>query len=285
LSGALDVAEMNGLIVKQSNSSGYRFRHDRIQQAALNMIPDEQKSAFHLSVGRALLKALSSDNIYANIFLIVNLLQEGVELIENQEERISMATLCLHAGEKASAASAFLVALRYLNLGLAVLGDCGWKDNYDLTLDLTNAAAEVAYCNADYERVDALTSSVLSEACCFDDKVRAYTTKIYALGSRHFLQQAIDIGFEVLRELGEPFPKKGRQVYILLNFMKTNRVLRNKTTEDILNLPTLHEPNKLAAIRIMNLLFPYCIAGRLEFAPLLAMRVVQITLRSGISGM
>jgi predicted ATPase len=285
VSSALDVAEMNGLIVKQSNSCGYRFRHDRIQQAASSMIPDEQKAAFHLSIGRALLQALSSDDIYANIFLIVNLLQVGVELIETEEEKVSMATLCLRAGEKASVSSAFLVALRYLNLGLAILGDSRWRFNYNLTLILTNAAAEVAYCNADYEHMDALTNSVLSQAHCFDDKVRAFTTQIYSLGSRHRLQQAIDLGLEVLRELGEPFPKKIRRFYTRWTLIKTNRMLRNKTTDDILNLPRLRNPNKLAAVRIMNLLFPFCLDGRVELAPLLGMRVVQITMETGICGM
>lgn len=282
---AVDALESNGLIVKQDNCDGYRFRHDRIQQAAFNMIPGEQKAAFHLSIGRALLQALSSNEIHDNIFLIVNLLQVGVDLIESQQERSSMATLCLRAGEKASVSSAFLIASRYLNLGLCLLGDHRWRNHYGLTLDLTNAAAEVAYCNADYDCVDALTASVFSGARCFDDKVRAHTTHLYSLGSRNSIQRAIDIGFEVLRELGEPFPKKGRVVYILLNLVKTNRMLRNKTLEDIVNLPRLRDSNKLAAIRIMNLIFPYCIDARLEFAPLVAMRIVQVTLKSGISGM
>lgn len=285
VTSALEALVANGLIVKQGNSSGYRFRHDRIQQAAFSLIPDEEKAAFHLSIGRALLHALSADDIHRNLFLIVNLLQAGVDLIESQDEKMNMATLCLRAGEKASVSSAFLVAFRYLNLGLFILGERRWRNHYGLTLDLTNAAAEVAYCNADYDSVDTLTASVLSGARCFDDKVRAYTTQIYSLGSRHAIQRAIDIGLEVLRELGEPFPKKGRLVYILLNLVKTNRMLRNKTIDEIMGLPRLHDSNKLAAIRIMTLIFPYCIDGRLEYAPLLAMRIVQITIQSGISGM
>jgi hypothetical protein len=39
------------------------------------------------------------------------------------------------------------------------------------------------------------------------DKTRALTTSIYSLGSRNSeVQKALDLGFKVLADLGEPFP-------------------------------------------------------------------------------
>jgi predicted ATPase len=172
-----------------------------------------------------------------------------------------------------------------LNLGISILGKRHWRDQYHLSLDLYNAAAEVEYCNANFDRMDALINEVLENARCADDKIRAFTASIYSLGSRNELQKATDLGFQVLKDLGEPFPSKGRTTTILFEFFRTKRMLQKLSDDDILNLPMMYDVNKLAALRIMNLLYAYTLNGRPRLAPLIAMRLVQTTLSGGLSGM
>ena len=54
----LEPALQEGLLVR-SGPEQYRFLHDRIQQAAHALIPEEERKAVHLRIGRLLLASLS----------------------------------------------------------------------------------------------------------------------------------------------------------------------------------------------------------------------------------
>jgi predicted ATPase len=278
------IAEEKGLI--ERSCAGWRFVHDQIQQSAYSLIPEYERGEVHLQIGRKLWSSLGdTDELGLNTFLVVNQLRHGAHLIKHQGERDRMAVLLLRAGEKATKSSAFQNAASHLNLGISMLGNRHWRDQYHLSLDLYNATAEVEYCNANFDRMDELINEVLKNARCTDDKTRALTTSIYSLGSRNELQKALDLGFKVLADLGEPFPATGRTLTIVFEFMKTKRMLRNLSDDDILNLPRMYDTRKLAAMRIMILLFTYSVTGRPTLAPLIAFRLVQATLSHGLSGM
>jgi len=108
---------------------------------------------------------------------------------------------------------------------------------------------------------------------------------VYSMGSRNDLQKAIDRGFEVLREFGEPFSSKPSVFSIIVELRKTKKMLRRLSDDGILSLPKMRDPEKLSAMRIMNLLFTYTLTGRPMYAPLVAMRLVQTTVTFGMSRM
>ena len=61
LHAALWEAVHAGLIVEQG--SNYKFLHDRIQQAAYCLIPEEQRAEVHVRLGRALLASLTAEEL------------------------------------------------------------------------------------------------------------------------------------------------------------------------------------------------------------------------------
>ena len=65
---------------RETHSCIYRFLHDRVQQAAYSLIPEEQKQTTHLHMGQLLLQKLSPEQQDTNIFTIVNHWNQAIEL-------------------------------------------------------------------------------------------------------------------------------------------------------------------------------------------------------------
>ena len=91
----------------------YKFLHDRVQQAAYSLIPEQQKPAVHRRIGQR----LNTADVEENVFEIVNQLNMGVELIDTPDEQERLARFNLMAGRKALAATAHAAALNYLSVG------------------------------------------------------------------------------------------------------------------------------------------------------------------------
>ena len=63
-------------------------------------------------------------------------------------------------------------------------------------------------CCAHVEEMDELIEAILKHARCLEDKLPAYGTQMYSLGTRSLSHQSLDLGIKVLEELGEPFPRR-----------------------------------------------------------------------------
>jgi serine/threonine protein kinase len=125
----------------------YKFRHDRIQQAAYSLIDEQHKKAVHLQIGRLLLQNTPTAQTAEKIFDIVGHLNQAQELIESEPEKLAFVRLNLAAGKKAKEAIAYTSARQYLNVGKKMLGTDHSIANYDLFFTLHKKLAEVEYLN------------------------------------------------------------------------------------------------------------------------------------------
>ena len=287
---AIGMAEDCGFVMFEYDSGRGRFLHDRYQQAAYSLTPELDRAAFHLFIGRQLRNKMMQNGApeslsSKDVFLIVNQMRYAVDLLEDQNEKDGFALLCLRAGERAMTSAAFSLAADYLSQGIGLLSERHWRDQYQLSLDLFNTAAEVAYCNGNFDTVDVLLGAIFSNALSFDDMLWAHSTKIYSLGARNEAAKAIDEGLVVLEKLGERIPAHPSFLRTVWELLKTQRVLRGKSDDDIVNLPPLRDNQKLASMRIMNLLMIYTFWSRQDLMPVVSMRMIQITMKHGLLGM
>ncbi len=132
--GELQDAVRNGLVL--ASGRAYTFLHDRVQEAAYSSIPEAERAAAHLRIGRLLAARTAPDGIEDSVFEIVSQLNRGAHLIEQDEERARVAELNLIAGRRAKAAVAHAAALTYLVAGLSLLSEDDWQRRYRLVFEL-----------------------------------------------------------------------------------------------------------------------------------------------------
>ncbi|NEO92083.1 MAG: response regulator [Moorea sp. SIO3G5] len=267
--------------LREHQSPSYKFLHDRVQQAAYFLIPEDQKQLTHLTIGQLLLKNIPTAEREEKIFDIVNQLNYGVELITDQAQRDELAQLNRIAGEKAKAATAYGAAFKYLTVGLELLGENSWQRQYDLTLALYQAAAEAAYLNTDFEQMEQMVMVVLAQGKTLLDKIKAYEVSIDAYKAQNQSEQAISTGLQVLKLLGIELPQQPSPDDIGLAVNQTQSGLDGKEIEDLMNLPVMTAPEKLAAMSILWRLMPVAYLTLPLLFPLVVLKEVNLSLQNG----
>ena len=140
---------------------GYRFLHDRVQQAAYSLIPDDQKEANHYHIGQLLLEQISPETRERYIFEIVNQLNYGVNLITEQVARDELAELNLVACRKAKGGSAYKAAREYGVIGIDLLGRKAWQRKYVTMLQLHELVAEASVIYGDFQGMNQQIDAVI----------------------------------------------------------------------------------------------------------------------------
>lgn len=259
----------------------YKFAHDRIQQAAYSLIPEVEKQVVHWRVGQLLLQNTSPDDREQKIFDIVNHFNLGRGLIRQQAEQDELAELNLTAGKKAKAAAAYGPACNYLQVGLSLLGKDAWERRYDLALALHTETAEAVYLNGDFEQMERLTDTVFQRAKTLPDAVRAYEVRLSAYSLQKRQRDGVKLGLRILGLLEIHLPENPTQADIIQALQETQRVLEGETFEDLLDLPRMTDPHKLAAIGILLRLYHHAYTGAPELYPLIVSKIVSLSVRYG----
>lgn len=280
----LAILEDRSLVVLDDRGTSGQFAHDKFLEAAYSLIPEKEKAKQHLDNARCLLDHLNEDQVDRHLFAICNQFSLGLsDLKPTEKEQVAM--LCGRAARKSAGASVFASAVLYVDFAIELLEVRHWRDQYQLSLELYNLAAELEYCIGNHLTVDKLVGNILQNARTFEDKLQAYGTHIYSLGSRGDGERAIDEGFSVLKELGEAFPRRLVLLHTIRSLIATQKLLKNKTDEDILNLPLVTDTKVLSAMKILKVIYPHILISRSEYAPLVAMRSISITFEHGLSPM
>ena len=266
----------------------YKFLHDRVQQAAYFLIPESQKQSTHLEIGQLLLRkgghgrtAPTATEKEEKIFDIVNQLNIGVELITHQIERDELAQLNLIAGHKAKNSTAYATAKKYLTVGIELLDIECWQNHYNLTLQLYEEAAEAMYLNGDFEQMERLTEIVIQKANTILDKIQVYQVKIQALKAQNKIKQSLNFGLDILQLLGIYLPKDPEPTEIPRAFEETQLALHGKRIQDLIDLPDMTDPQKLAATQILLKLCPAAYMVTPVLLPLITFKQIQLALEYG----
>ncbi|MCP4131101.1 MAG: AAA family ATPase [bacterium] len=230
----------------------YRFSHDRIQEAAYSLIPDEEKSLLHYRIGKLEFRNTKNEELREKIFYIVNQLNAGIDLVTEESEKQSLAELNLTAGKKALVSSAYASALNYLETGIGLLEENCWQQSYNFTLELHQKAIVAAKLTAKYETMEKLAEEIFQNTQTILDTIKVYEAKIFACTARYQPLEGIGIGLTALRLLGLRMPGEPSKLRIVYKLLLTRLSLMGKPVENLATLPEMKDPYKLAVMQILT---------------------------------
>ncbi|MEH2229273.1 MAG: AAA family ATPase [Nostoc sp.] len=259
----------------------YKFLHDRVQQAAYSLIPDDHKQLTHLKIGQLLLSVMSETEKEEKIFEIVNQLNKGANLIVPETEREELAKLNLAAAQRAKSATAYVAAIEYATKGIQLLPISCWQQCYELTLALHDLAAEVACLSGDFRQMEQIFEKVVQNARQLLDKVKVYEVRILAEVAQSQQPKAIKTALSTLELFGVLFPEQPTDADITESLQQTEDVLKGKHLEDFLELPEMTDFQALATIRILAAVTAAVYQAVPELLPLIVCKQIRLSVEYG----
>jgi len=269
--------------VRQTLNASFKFLHDQIQQAAYTSIPPSRRQAIHRKIGSLLLANISPGQQEERIFDLVHHLNLSRTLIDNQPEKTELAQLNLLAGKRARLSAAYQPAFAYLQTGVELLGETCWQHQYELTLSLYEETAEAAYLNGNFEEMERLVQCALQHTRKLLDQVKIYEMKIRAYSAQNRTPEAIKTGLQLLKLFNIHIPENPNRLHFLRGWLRTKWALSGKQIEDLLDLPQMHDHDKLAASRILISTGSVAYNVTPELLPLLTFKGVELLVKYGNS--
>ncbi|TKC90765.1 ATP-binding sensor histidine kinase [Polyangium fumosum] len=246
---ALWEAVREGLVLRLDGT--YKFLHDRVQEAARSLIPEDERALLHLRIGRLLVARASREELEEGIFDIANQHNLGASLLASREEKDHVAELNLRAGKKAKASTAYLSAIKYFSAGMALLASDGWERQYDLTFGLHLECAESEVASGGFTAAEGLLSVVLGHARTNVDHARATCVKVYLHTIQDQYDEAVAAAITGLRPFGivlSPHPSRDQ---VDQEYGRIWQMLGERRIEDLIDLPLMTDPDGKAALDIL----------------------------------
>ncbi len=254
----------------------YRFLHDRVQQAAYLLTPEDQRIPLHLRIGRTLRTRRPSA-----VFEIVNHLNLAAALIDGGDEALELARLNLEAGKSAMRSGAHAAALSYLAAGYDRVGEGGWTSHHALTYELTFQRARCELISGQLGAAEARITPLLTRARSRAEQVSVHRLKVDLHGTRGEFPQAVEAALSCARLFGIELPVHPNPEELRATVQAMWDELEQRKLESLLDLPPMTDPDQRALLALFAAVLPPAYFINPDLHDLLACQMVGASLRHG----
>jgi PAS domain S-box-containing protein len=278
---ALWEATRAGLVLHRDGS--YAFLHDRVQEAAYALIPESERAAEHLRIGRVLMSRTPPDDIEEKIFEIVNQLDRGTALISLQGERERVAELNLIAGKRAKTSTAYASALNYLIAGRALLAKDSWEQRYDLTFPLEYYRAECELLTADLAAAEERLTELSVRAQNLADIAAVACLRLTLYTTLDRSDRGVEVCLEYQRREGVHWRPHPTHNEVRQEYERIWQQLGSRSIEELIDLPLMNSPESRASIDVLTEVVTPALFTDENLLALVLCRMVNLSLEYGNS--
>src|SRR5258708_10804905 len=220
----------------------YTFVHDRVQEAAYALIPESERAAVLVRIGRLCVSRAAAEEMEEKMLEIVNQLNRSTVLIGSLEEREWVAELNLVAGKRAKTSTAYASALTYFVAGHRLLAEESWEQRYALIFALEFQRAECEVLTGDFPAAEERLSILSRRAEDLADSaaIARLQTELYAALDQN--DRAVAAGLEYLRCAGIDWSPHPTNDEVRQEDERVWQQLGGRPIETPLHLPPLTDP-------------------------------------------
>jgi PAS domain S-box-containing protein len=278
---ALWEAARTGLILRLDNS--YAFLHDRVQEAAYALIPEDERAAAHLQIGRVLVSRAPSEELEEKIFEIVNQLDRGAALIHSRQERDRVAEFNLIAGKRAKTSTAYASALSYLAAGRALLMEDSWERQYELTFSIEYHRAECELLTADLAAAEERLIMLSRRAGNLVDIAAVACLRLTLYTTLDRSDRGVEVCLEYLQRGGVRWSPHPTRDEVRHEYDRIWQQVGTRSIEELVDLRLMSNPEVRATLDVLTEVVTPALFTDENLLSLVICRMVNLSLEHGNS--
>lgn len=259
----------------------FAFQHDRVQQAAYNLIDETRLKEVHLAIGERLQATLSEAELSERIFGVVDHLNFGRDLIADTAKRIDLARLNLVAAHKATDSIAYTVALSQVKIAQELLGENGWEENYDLMIEVFRNRASLEYIVGNLDTCNEIIGITLENVQTDLEKAEVYFTRIAQHTLLGEFPQAVEAGSMALALVGVELPSENLEDAGQQAIGSATGMLEGIEIASLYDRPDATDPAVLLAQRCLRHLTIAAFLYNQQLFPIIVGTSVKLSLEHG----
>ncbi|BDG03995.1 ATP-binding protein [Anaeromyxobacter oryzae] len=280
----LEQAVCDAVLVREegNGAAAYRFRHDQLQQTALQLVPPSKRPSLHARLGRILGGRVVGGDAAVAFDAAYHIHLAGPDRLP-EDERILAARVDLVCARRARRAAAERAAHEYASRGCAILGEAGWSAAYELTLELHTEAACAAFAVGAAEDFRRLAQRVKERARSFIDELPMQEVLVVALTGSGDVPAAFDLVCEGARRFGLSLPSDPRADDIAAASRRIDLALATMTPEWLAKANRVDDPSMVALLRLLGLGNAAAYTARPHLLRMLVALELDLSARHGFS--
>jgi predicted ATPase/signal transduction histidine kinase len=281
MQAALADAGAVGLILRSNES--YRFLHDRVQEAAYSLIPEDVRADTHLRIGTALASNTPPDKLGDRIFEIVNQLNRSAHLMTSAPERERTAGLNLMAARRAKVATAYTSAIAYLHAGRALVNDEPERYDHALVFSLECLLAECEMLTAETAAAEQRLTMLAGQAKGVQEIGLVTRLRLTLQQALNRSDRAVDVFLEFWRGRGEDWTAHPSHEEAVREYDRIWKLIGDRQVGDLIQLSPMTDPDALEVHEVLSEIVTPSMFFDPEFFLRVACRMVSHNLEYGNS--
>jgi predicted ATPase/signal transduction histidine kinase/GAF domain-containing protein len=271
----------DGLLLRTER--GYAFAHDGVREAAYALMPESERAATHLRIGRLFAGQLAAGEGTDDIFAIVGQFNRGALMITAPGERVRVAELNLEAGKRAIAAAAYETALGYLDAGCALLAATNWDTDYRVSFELEFHRADCLFMVGEVAVAEERLSSLSAQSRSVSDHARVVNRQTVVYSYLGKLDTAVELTVDCAARMGQILPVKPEPGALDEEYRQFSRRLDGRSVDTLFDLPSMTDSHWLQVMEVLESLMTISGIHREDLQILTVLRMANISLDHGLT--
>jgi histidine kinase len=229
----------------------YNFSHDKVQEAATQIMTAPEREQHHHLIGVKLLTRAETPLQGRELFSVADHLNKATSLL-NPALRAQLASLDLLAAVECKKSTAYRMALDYLGFASEALSTLDRETHRDVIWRTGLESADCHFLLGDSASAESTLQSLLGLAVSGEDHAELKRRAVLSLTAQNKNQQAYLAASEALAHLGYAITRKPNQLKVVGKFLGLEAVLRKKPIEDLSSARQIDDKARLSVLKILG---------------------------------